>query len=135
MAAKTCRQLVEAYYTAFNSKNYSLMLELVDPEVHHEVNEGELKVGKEIFSRFLVHMEKCYDETLEEMQFFESGDAQRCAVEFYVRGKYLQTDGGLPEAHGQTYHIRAGAFFESRGERITRVTTYYNLKQWIDLVR
>ncbi len=133
--AKTCRQLVDQYYQAFNSKQYSQMLELVSPEIHHEVNEGDLKVGRELFSKFLAHMEECYDETLEEIQIFEGKDSSRCAVEFYVRGKYLQTDGGLPPAKGQTYRIRAGAFFESQGDRIKRVTTYYNLKQWIDLVR
>ena len=135
MTSKSCRNLVEQYYSAFNSKNYQSMLELVHPEVRHEVNEGDLKVGREAFAKFLAHMEKCYDETLEEIQYFEGSDPQRCAVEFYVRGKYLATDGGLPSARGQTYRIRAGAFFESNQGRISRVTTYYNLKQWIDLVR
>lgn len=135
MAENNCRQLVQQYYQAFNQKTYAKMLELVDPEIHHEVNEGDLKVGKEAFSKFLAHMEKCYDETLEDLQFFDSPNAERCAVEFYVRGKYLHTDGGLPAAKGQTYRIRAGAFFESKGDKIKRVTTYYNLKQWIELVR
>lgn len=135
MATKTCRQLVEEYYQAFNSKTYSKMLELVDSEVHHEVNEGDVKVGKDSFAKFLAHMEKCYDEILEELQFFECANSERCAVEFYVKGRYLHTDGGLPAAKGQTYRIRAGAFFESKDQKLKRVTTYYNLKQWIELVR
>jgi steroid delta-isomerase-like uncharacterized protein len=40
----------------------------------------------------------------------------------------------LPEATGQTYHLRVGAFFEARDGRITRVTNYYNLQSWLRMV-
>ena len=53
------------------------------------------------------------------------------AAEFIVSGTYKQTDAGLPEARGQTYRLPAGAFFEVAGGKIRRVTTYYNLKDWI----
>ena len=46
-------------------------------------------------------------------------------------GKNLRTDAGLPEARGQRYVLPAGAFFAIRDGRITRVTTYYNLADWI----
>ena len=59
----------------------------------------------------------------------ESGD--RASAEFYIRGEYLSTDDGLPEAAGQKYHLLVGAFFEISGGRITRVTNYYNMSDWI----
>jgi steroid delta-isomerase-like uncharacterized protein len=37
----------------------------------------------------------------------------------------------LPEARGQSYSLPAGAFFDVRGGKIARVTTYYNLQEWI----
>ena len=43
---------------------------------------------------------------------------------------WVVTDEGLPEAKGQRYVLRAGAFFEIAGGLITRVTTYYNLADW-----
>ena len=48
-----------------------------------------------------------------------------------MNGTYLKTDPGLPEARGQTYRLPAGAFFTIRDGRIARVTTYYNLADWM----
>ena len=38
---------------------------------------------------------------------------------------------GLPEARGQTYILPAGAFFDLKDGKISRVTTFYNLRDWI----
>ena len=43
----------------------------------------------------------------------------------------LLTADGLPEAKGQTYVLPAGTFFAIRDGKIARVTTYYNLADWI----
>jgi steroid delta-isomerase-like uncharacterized protein len=60
-----------------------------------------------------------------------SEDGHRAAAEFNVRGVYKATDSGLPPATGQTYVLPAGTFFAVRDGRIARVTTYYNLTEWI----
>jgi len=41
------------------------------------------------------------------------------------------TDEGLPEAKGQRYSLPAGSFLTLRDGRITRITTYYNLADWM----
>ena len=41
--------------------------------------------------------------------------------------RYKVGDEGLPAAHGQTYVLPGGAFFDVRDGRIARVTNYYNL--------
>ena len=38
---------------------------------------------------------------------------------------------GLPEAKGQTYILPAGAFFDLRDGKVARVTTFYNLADWV----
>jgi steroid delta-isomerase-like uncharacterized protein len=48
-----------------------------------------------------------------------------------VNGTYLATDEGLPEANGQTYRLPAGSFFNLKDGKITRVTTFYNLADWV----
>ena len=53
------------------------------------------------------------------------------AREFIVHGRYKETDAGLPPARGQSYVLPAGAFFEISDGKILRVTTRYNLKDWI----
>lgn len=126
--------LVQSYFNCFNQKNYAGMVKLVSSEIVHEVNQGQAQVGVEKFTRFLAHMEDCYDETLENLTYLSSDSAPVVAVEFFVKGTYLKTDGSLPKAHGQTYRIRAGSFLEVQNGKISRITTYYNLPGWIAAV-
>ena len=51
-----------------------------------------------------------------------------------MNGIYKQGEEGLPPAHGQSYILPAAAFLEVKNEKITRVTTYYNLQHWMALV-
>jgi steroid delta-isomerase-like uncharacterized protein len=55
----------------------------------------------------------------------------RAAAEFVVHGEYLQSQEGLPPAHGQRYVLPAGAFFEMRRGQVARISTYYNLADWL----
>jgi steroid delta-isomerase-like uncharacterized protein len=46
-------------------------------------------------------------------------------------GEYLAQDAGLSPARGQRYALPAGAFFALMDGRISRVTMYYNLPEWL----
>lgn len=127
-------KVVKDYYAYFNSKNWQGMLDLIHPEIKHEANQGDTRVGKELFTEFLAHMDKCYDENLSDMVFFSEESNSRVAVEFVVNGIYKSTDSDLPEAKGQKYVLPAGAFLEVKNGLISRVTTYYNLPLWMGLV-
>ncbi|RYD42440.1 MAG: isopropylmalate/homocitrate/citramalate synthase [Verrucomicrobiaceae bacterium] len=127
------KSLIENYYAAFNSGDRDALLELLAEDVVHEVNEGHAETGKDTFRAFLGRMDRSYRETVEELEIF-TGPENRAAAEFYIRGEYLATDEGLPEAKGQTYRLRVGAFFEARLGKITRVTNYYNLRTWLEQV-
>ncbi len=72
-----------------------------------------------------------YQERLEGIVVMVSDDGKRAAAEFNVHGVYKNTDEGLPAASGQTYVLPAGTFFEVKGGKIARVTTYYNLTDWL----
>jgi steroid delta-isomerase-like uncharacterized protein len=72
-----------------------------------------------------------YAETLRDIEIFASDTGSRAAAEFIVHGTYLATDPGLPQARGQTYVLPAGAFFDVAGGKITRITTFYNLADWV----
>ena len=122
--------LLTRYYAAFNAGDWQKMLDCLDDDVAHDINQGETQRGKEAFARFLAHMERCYKERLDGIVLMASDDGTRGAAEFTVHGEYLATDDGLPEANGQTYVLPAGAFFAIAAGRITRVTVYYNLADW-----
>lgn len=122
---------IAAYYDAFNAGRTDAMLDLLHDEVEHHVNEGKIRRGKDLFRDFNAHMTDSYRENLTDMVIFASEDGTRAAAEFVVNGTYLKTDSGLPEARGQTYRLPAGAFFTLRDGKIARVTTYYNLADWM----
>ena len=126
--------LIRQYYDTFNSGNREALLDLLDDAIVHEINEGGVETGKQAFREFLQRMDRCYKETVEDLVVFTSDDPSRAAAEFFIRGQYLATDEGLPEATGQTYHLRVGAFFETKNGRITRVTNHYNLQAWLGMV-
>jgi steroid delta-isomerase-like uncharacterized protein len=126
--------IVKQYYNAFNEKKFDGMLALLHPEVRHEPNQGEVRVGIEKFTEFMKMMDDSYEETLTEMVFFTEPTDKRVSVEFVVSGIYKKGDEGFPEAHGQKYVLPAAAFLEVTEEKISRVTTYYNLERWIKLV-
>lgn len=127
----TTRDLVSRYYAAFNAKDWTAMTACVAEDINHFVNEGDKRGGRKAFADFIAHMDDCYDERLTDIVVMPSEDGARAAAEFIVNGVYKKTDAGLPDAHGQTYRLPAGAFFDVKDGAITRVTTYYNLKEWI----
>lgn len=123
--------LIRRYYDAFNAGNAAGMLDCLTDDIEHRVNEGAHRIGKAKFAEFCGHMGVSYREQLKDMVIFANDEATRAAAEFMVHGEYLQTDPGLPEAHGQTYVLPAGGFFDIRDGKIARITTFYNLNDWI----
>lgn len=130
----TALDIVQQYYQHFNQGNWEGMLGLLSEDIRHEVNQGDPRIGLELYRAFLQHMDDCYEEKLTDLVFFTEPEGRRVACEFTVNGVYKKTDGDLVEAHGQRYVLPAGAFLEVADGKITRVTTYYNLPLWIKLV-
>jgi steroid delta-isomerase-like uncharacterized protein len=124
-------QLIRSYYEAFNAGNTDAMLAFLTDDVIHDVNQGERRVGIEKFRAFNARMTHHYKEILTEIVVLVSKDGTRAAAEFNVNGTYLNSDSDLPAANGQTYVLPAGTFFAIRDGKIARVTTYYNLTDWI----
>ncbi len=125
------RALIGRYYDAFNKGDAEGMLACLAEDVAHDVNQGARRAGKAMFRAFLQHMNRCYRETLRDVVILSEPSGARAAAEFMVHGVYLASDEGLPPAKGQTYVLSGGAFFSVKNALITRVTTYYNLEDWI----
>ncbi|MET3661657.1 ketosteroid isomerase-related protein [Aquamicrobium ahrensii] len=127
----SARDTISAYYDAFNRQDMEAFLDLLTDDVAHDINQGERQTGKDTFRSFMDKMNRCYRERLTDIVIMESADGARGAAEFTVNGEYLATDEGLPEAAGQKYVLPAGAFFEIRDGKVTRISNYYNLNDWI----
>jgi steroid delta-isomerase-like uncharacterized protein len=127
-------QLIQQYYAAFNAGDMPTFLSLLSEDVIHDINQGGREVGRAAFSQFMQKMNRYYRERLVDMHIMVNADGSRAAAEFVVLGEYLATDEGLPPAQGQTYRLPAGAFFEVQHGKITRISNYYNLQDWLKQV-
>ncbi|MEZ5387599.1 MAG: ketosteroid isomerase-related protein [Prosthecobacter sp.] len=123
--------LVQAYYDTFNSGDRAAFLGLLTDDVEHEINQGGVEKGNAAFAAFLERMDRSYRERVCDLVVFASDDGTRAAAEFFIEGEYLSTDEGLPPAKGQRYRLRVGAFVDIRDGRVSRVTNYYNLQDWL----
>ena len=130
-ARRATAALIRRYYDAFNSGNHAGMIACLTGDIIHDINQGERRHGLDKFKAFNARMDHHYKENLEDIAVMVSQDGSRAAAEFNVHGAYLNTDEGLPKAKGQTYVLPAGTFFAIRDGKIARVTTYYNLTDWI----
>lgn len=131
MTRETTEALIARYYAAFNAGDAAGMLACVADDLEHRVNEGGIRRGRAKFAEFCGHMGVSYREELRDLTIFATADGTRAAAEFVVHGQYLQTDPGLPEAKGQRYILPAGGFFDIKDGKIARITTFYNLNDWI----
>ncbi|WP_108485555.1 nuclear transport factor 2 family protein [Oceaniglobus ichthyenteri] len=129
----TPEQIVTAYFTAFNADDPAAMLDMVTDDIEHHVNEGAVRHGKPAFAEFLAMMQTAYREQAKDIVVLTGPDG-RMAAEFTIHGTYLKTQEDCPPARGQTYVLPVGSFFTLRDGKIARVTTFYNLADWLDQV-
>ncbi len=126
--------VIEQYYEAFNRSDMTAFAALLADDIVHDINQGSREVGKQAFMKFMELMNAHYKELLTDIVVMYSTDGTRAAAEFVVNGNYLITAQGLPKASGQPYVLPAGAFFEIKDGKVTRVTNYYNLQDWVQQV-
>ena len=131
MLSNETEVLIRAYLEAFNASDSEAMLALLAEDVIHDINQGSREIGREKFRWFNAQMAQHYREELADIPIMVSSDSHRAAAEFTVRGTYIKTAEGLPEASGQHYSLSAGVFFEVDDGLISRVSTCYNLQEWI----
>jgi steroid delta-isomerase-like uncharacterized protein len=124
-------ELIASYYSAFNARDYASMLALLSEDVIHDINQGGRELGRAAFGAFLARMDESYREQLVDLEILAGTHDGRFAAEFMVVGKYLKADPGMPPASGQMYRLSAGAFLTVSNGKIARVTTYYNLQEWL----
>ncbi|MFN0252765.1 MAG: ketosteroid isomerase-related protein [Kofleriaceae bacterium] len=129
----TDSDLVHAYYAAFNRGDWDGMCSYLAEDVAHDLNQGGRETGRAAFRTFLDRMNRSYREQLRDIVVM-AGPIGRVGAEYVVEGTYVATDEGLPPATGQRYTLPGGAFFDIAAGKITRVTNYYNLQDWLKQV-
>lgn len=135
MTQNETKELIQQYYDAFNQQDMERFFSLLDQDIIHDINHGHQEIGKEAFIKFMHSMNHSYKEIIKSPLIMTNEDGSRAAAEFTVEGEYLATAQGLPEARKQKYELLCGAFFSIKAGKITRVTTYYNLHDWLTQIK
>lgn len=125
------RDLLQRYFQALNDRDIRACLALVSDELTLEPNQGFAEHGRDAFAGYLERQLHCYRETIESLVIMAEPQGRHAACEYHVSGEYLATDDGLPEACGQRYEMRVGAFLEIRGGLISRISLHFNLPNWL----
>ncbi len=128
-------QIVKEYYDSFNKFDMESFFQLLAEDVLHEINQGEGEKGKDRFRSFMTLMEKHYKEEVVDLVIMANDQGSRASAEFFIEGIYLTSAPNLPPADRQRYRLRCGAFFELSQGKITRITNYYNLNDWLSQVK
>ncbi|MBI2792479.1 MAG: nuclear transport factor 2 family protein [Gammaproteobacteria bacterium] len=131
---QTTESIILHYYDYFNKRDTESFLALLDNNVIHDINQGDREIGIDAFTAFMERMNNAYEEKIKDIIVMTNQDGSRAAAEFTVEGIYKSSDKGLPIAKNQHYELRCGAFFEIKQGKITRVTNYYNLQDWLKQV-
>lgn len=125
------RELIKSYYDSYNAGDIKTFLSLLDDNVIHDINQGDVEIGKSKFEVFMNKSFKAASEKVSNLIIMSSDDEKHIATKFTVEGIYKQTCEGCPPANGQHYKLDCGSFFEISAGKIKRVTVYYNMSDWI----
>jgi steroid delta-isomerase-like uncharacterized protein len=125
------RDLLQRYFHALNDRDIRTCLTLVSADLILEPNQGFTEHGHDAFAAYLERQLHCYRETAEKLVILAEPQGRHAACEYQLVGEYLATGDGLPEACGQRYALRVGAFFEIRDGLISRITLHFNLPDWL----
>lgn len=122
MSEAETRDLIERCIDAFNSGKHDAVLACLSDDVAHDDEAGARAIGPDHFRWYLGRRARHYRETVADAVIMVAEEGGRAAVEFTLRGTYLATADGMPEANGQRFSVAAGAFLDIDDGRISRVT-------------
>lgn len=130
MSETSAKALIERYFDAFNAGDHEGMLACLSDDLAHDVEGQGREIGKDKFRWYLGMRAKHFRDQVSDLVVMVAPDGTRAAAEFTLRGSYLSTRQGFPEANGQSYSLLAGVFFEIDDGLFSRVTEYYDPSAW-----
>lgn len=129
-------ETVKKYYLEFNKKNIAGILELCTDNVINDLNQGDSQEGIAKLKDYLLTAWSHFDEKVSHLDIMTNQDQSNIATEYLVNGKYYNTKEGLFPSTNQVYEIKCTSLFKfDDSGKISRITRYYNAKQWIDMVK
>lgn len=129
-ASDRTTELVLGFYAACNRGDAAAILAMVTDDIVHEINQGSREQGKEALERYINNANGSLRQSVRDVVVMSTQQGRRAAAEYVVDGRYLKTIAKRPAAHGQSYHLSGGTFFEIEDGKIARISNHFNLADW-----
>lgn len=123
------RDLVMRYYTAYNAENWQTCLSLLSPDVVHDHPKGR-ESGKLSFERS-VFQAVCCRLQFSNISICASQSGRQAAAKYTILHRYLNTAPEMIQGSIPSHHLQGRSFFDVKGGLIRRITTYFDLKEWM----
>lgn len=130
MSEASTRALIDRYFDACNAGDHDGMLACVADDLTHDAGEQGREIGKDKFRWYLGMRAGHFREQVSDLVVMVAAGGGRAAAEFTLRGNYVSTRQGFPEASGQSYSLLAGVFFEIDDGLMSRITEYRDVAAW-----
>lgn len=124
MSEALTRQLIAAYFDAFNAGDHEAMLACLADDVAHDLDEGGREIGKDKFRWSLAMRARQFRETVSDVAVMVAEGGIRAAAEFTLHGVDLLARREMPEVSGGSRSLSAGIFFEVDDGLFSRVSEY-----------
>ena len=131
MSRQATEHLIAAFVEAFNRADNAAVLALLYDDIAFDMGQGGREIGVEKFRWLIAAGAAHCKEQMADAVVLSSEDGMRGAVDFTSRGTYVATIEGMPKASGQRYALQAATLFEVDDGKITRLTSYRNMQEWI----
>ncbi|EFO31850.1 putative cytoplasmic protein [Roseibium sp. TrichSKD4] len=129
MTQTRLRALLNTFFAAFNAGDTAQLSQLVTDDVVLDINQEQRRVGRDAFLAFNALMRQSFKERVCSLRIHVSEDGMRAGAEYKVSGSCafnLGENGAWSSSAQERYLLSVGSFFELRGNRIARMTAYYN---------
>lgn len=118
------RATVARYFQALNTLDLETLSEIVSPELIHDLDSVERRLGREAFLAYLAARAREYREHVFDIQVMVNAEGTRAAAEFTLLGFPLAEGPEEEIGDPQTYRISGGLFFQLDQGCILRVSQH-----------
>ncbi len=131
MSRQITESLIKAYIDAANNNDSAAILAIMHEDVAFDMSQSKREIGLENLRFRLASIAAHFKERLADAVILSSDDGSHGAVEYTWRGTYVATLEGFPAANGQRFSMKAGIFFDVDDGKITRITSYRDMAEWL----
>ncbi len=129
MSVSKTYELIENFYSYFNSSRFIELFSLMDDRIVQEINYVQT-IGKNNVIENITSNKKYYNEKISNLIIMISENGCNASAQFTVNGEYLKTDDTAISASGQKYQLSVLNYFEIENNKIIKGCCFFDDDEW-----